>query len=383
MNKLINWTFGSFFRTLGRFLFYVVIGFIVYTLMGQFNIKLPNIWGVLDVHAVNIGYLITPNEDWNASTSTNVFYNATSAVDVNNNGASWQRFRYHNDNWNYNGSTFTVYQNKDSTSSYATNGNTYYGFTIPLLNLKKGYNYTVNLYFGGSWSINDITYIGAYSGTRASSQPTSSTIINNTIGSVFHSSVELSSTSLPATIYSVTFDYNSDYSYIILEYKNNSSGSLSFTQIGYLGCEFINNGTITTLNDISEQQNANHQETMDYITDDTAPNSDISSLGTVEGLLPAGPVDSLLNIPLMFLSVITSSLGGQCVPLEGNFVFNSTLSIPCFGDSFYNNVPNTLMSFINLIPSAFILIMYFKHLYKKVDRAVSMESNADDEWGVI
>lgn len=125
------------------------------------------------------------------------------------------------------------------------------------------------------------------------------------------------------------------------------------------------------------------EETNDYIKDDTAPDVDISSLGTVQGLLPEGPVDSLLNIPFLFLSVLTSSFGGVCTPLEGTFVFGSTLSIPCFSEMFYGNVPSGLMIFINLIPASFILIKYFKHLYKKVDRAVSMDSNSDDEWGVL
>lgn len=135
----------------------------------------------------------------------------------------------------------------------------------------------------------------------------------------------------------------------------------------------------------TEQEKTNEQlkETHDYLTDDTPPDSDISALGNVQGLLPPGPVDSLLNIPFMFLSVIVSSFGSNCVPITGTWVFDTTLTIPCFGDMFYSNVPSALMIFIDLVPAIFILILYFKHLYKKVDRAVSMETTSDDEWGVI
>lgn len=135
--------------------------------------------------------------------------------------------------------------------------------------------------------------------------------------------------------------------------------------------------------DSSKKTYEEQKKTNDFIMDNTEPNSDISSLGNVQGLLPPGPVDSLLNIPFKFLSVIVSSLGDLCVPLSGKFVFNSTLTLPCFTPLFYDKVPPSLMIFINLIPSAFILINYLKHLYKKVDRAVSMETNADDEWGVL
>lgn len=144
------------------------------------------------------------------------------------------------------------------------------------------------------------------------------------------------------------------------------------------------NLTVQTAQVYEQQQTISKiDETNDFLKDDTAPNSDISALGNVQGLLPPGPVDSLLNIPFTFLSIVVSSLSGTCVPLTGDFVFGSTLSIPCFGDTFYSNVPSGLMIFINLIPSAFILIHYLKHLYKKVDRAVSLQTTTEDEWGVI
>lgn len=140
----------------------------------------------------------------------------------------------------------------------------------------------------------------------------------------------------------------------------------------------INNNNQNTQNIIDSQN-----EIKDFLNNDDPPESDISSLGNVQGLLPPGPVDSLLNIPFKFLSIVISSLGDNCTPLSMNWVFDKTLTLPCFSDSFYNNVPSVLMIFINLIPSGFILITYFKYLYKKVNRAVSLETTSDDEWGVL
>lgn len=150
-------------------------------------------------------------------------------------------------------------------------------------------------------------------------------------------------------------------------------------------------------NDIINNQNQNQaqtnqkldelqkeqEETNDFLTDDTPPDSDISGLGNVSGLLPPGPLDSLLNIPFQFLSILTSSMSGTCVPLTGDFVWGSKITLPCFDEIIYGNVNSTLMNFISLIPASFILIKYFKHLYKKVERAVSLESTSDDEWGCI
>ena len=154
---------------------------------------------------------------------------------------------------------------------------------------------------------------------------------------------------------------------------------------------------IDAMNKNQEQANKNSQaeidatnknteatkDQTDFLKDDSAPDSDISVLGNVSGVLPPGPLDSLLNIPFKFLSVLTSSFSGTCVPISGTWVFDQTLTIPCFSEIFYDNVPAILMTFIDLVPATFLLIKYLKYLYKKVDRAASMESNSDDEWGVI
>lgn len=146
--------------------------------------------------------------------------------------------------------------------------------------------------------------------------------------------------------------------------------------------EFMKPGEKICTNKMDETNNK-LDDINSTLNDDTPPDADISALGNVTGLLPPGPLDSLLNIPFQFLSIVISSFGDVCVPLSGKFVFDSTLTLPCFSDSFYSQVPSSLMIFINLIPTTFLLIKYFKYLYKKVERATSLETNADDEWGCI
>ena len=142
------------------------------------------------------------------------------------------------------------------------------------------------------------------------------------------------------------------------------------------------NNQIDVFKKFSSVTNEKLEEINNYLTDDSDPSSDISSLGNVQGLLPPGPVDSLLNIPFEFMSILVNSLSGTCVPLSGTFVFDKTFTIPCF-ESLYDEFPSSLMIFIDTLPSAFLLIKYFKNLYKKVDRAVSLETSADDEWGCL
>lgn len=189
---------------------------------------------------------------------------------------------------------------------------------------------------------------------------------------------------------------NSDFSFVNI---SNPGSRLGITQSLDITCgemttgqavdNIINNDNKNTQDIINNNKEntdkivESQKETYDYLSDDTPPESDISALGNVQGLLPPGPVDSLLNIPFKFLSVINSSFGGVCVPLTGEFVYDSTLTLPCFSEMFYDEVPPLLLNFLSLIPASFILIKYLKHLYKKVDRAVSMETTADDEWGVL
>lgn len=189
---------------------------------------------------------------------------------------------------------------------------------------------------------------------------------------------------------------NLTYNVAFWSRTNNLQYSISEDPLAsYLGDMINQNQTIINQNDtmvnqnqtIINQNNQTNQSLEDInstLNDDTPPNADISSLGNVQGLLKPGPVDSLLNIPAQFLSVVTSSLGGQCKPISGTWVYDQSLTFPCFDQIIWNDFEDTnLLKYLELIPCAFILIVYFKHLYKKVDRATSMNSNSDDEWGVI
>lgn len=154
--------------------------------------------------------------------------------------------------------------------------------------------------------------------------------------------------------------------------------------VGQIFAGYYYNPATDIIIDQNNQTNKELNDINNTLNDDTPPSADISGLGNVQGLLKPGPVDSLLNIPTEFLSVVVSSLGGQCKPLSGKWVFDQTLTYPCFDEIFWDEVEDeTLMKFLELIPSSLILIGYFKHLYKKVERATSMETNSDDEWGVI
>lgn len=76
MFKVFNWFFGSFFRTLGRVLVFILLGYILFSFINISDIKLPNLFGVLNVNADTI----------NVSNATNGY------VLINNNTFNYQDF---------------------------------------------------------------------------------------------------------------------------------------------------------------------------------------------------------------------------------------------------------------------------------------------------
>lgn len=140
---------------------------------------------------------------------------------------------------------------------------------------------------------------------------------------------------------------------------------------------------------LAEQQKANEiaEEQKNFVTDTSTPEAgdivNFNSLPSV-GLLPAGPLDSILLLPVNLLNSIIQSFGGTCSPIVALLPFvDEDVTFPCMTDTLYSGALAPVGVFIGGVASAFILYGYFKHLYKKVDRAVSLETTDEDEWGIL
>lgn len=137
----------------------------------------------------------------------------------------------------------------------------------------------------------------------------------------------------------------------------------------------------------SKKQTDIAEEQKNFVTStDTPEASDIANSDSLPsvGLLPSGPLDSLLLLPLNIMNSIFSSLGGSCSPVVAPLPYvDQDVTFPCFGDTIYKGSFAPLNILIGSVGSALILFYYFKHLYKKVDRATSLETTDDDEWGIL
>lgn len=392
MKTIFNALSGSFFRTIGRVLAYVVIALIVAFFLGFINIG-----------SVSAASYVMPSDfevpTWarfsnctskdvcTSHTNTQLYgslwySNANLYTTANGSGIGLNIYTLEGFNIN---NYYTVNVLVEVTDDSEMNYGTPLAITSNDKKVGVGLNETQAYQVAGSSTVNSMTNV------EVRSYRDESTYITYSTGASILSYTFKANTSGNFVFMTMSTSANFTgewklYGYQIIDHGSQAPSTSEIQQAlqnNFYDLENSINSNINELKDKQDQTNQELSDMNDYLTDDTPPEADLDSLGNVQGLLPAGPIDSLLNIPFMFLSVLTSSMSGTCVPLEGTFVFDSTLSIPCFGEMFYEEVPDLLLNFISLIPSAFILIGYFKHLYKKVDRAVSMDTTSDDEWGVL
>ncbi len=137
-------------------------------------------------------------------------------------------------------------------------------------------------------------------------------------------------------------------------------------------------------NQVKEQDKTNEKldNINNSITDETPP--DTSEFGNVAGWLPAGPVDSIITLPLNVLNSISNALNGKCSTINLPLPFiDSTLPLTC-GTEFYSQVSG-LSLFLNTLFTVLggvTLYKYFVYLYNWVDKIVSLKEN-DEKWGAV
>lgn len=114
---------------------------------------------------------------------------------------------------------------------------------------------------------------------------------------------------------------------------------------------------------------------------------DISGLDNVAGWLPAGPVDSILNLPLNLFNAYTTALGLTCTPLNIPLPYvNKNLPIPCLRSIFDEIGISTWWNGFGYLAAAIILYNYLLNLYTWVDKTLTLRENTmpgyyDDKFG--
>lgn len=143
-------------------------------------------------------------------------------------------------------------------------------------------------------------------------------------------------------------------------------------------------GLIGETNEKLDSVNNNLNDINDNLTDDTPP--DTTGLIDAPGWLPAGPVDSLITLPINLLQGLTNNLESACTPIN--------LPIPFIDDNLTLDCPETLLrrfdgfwmfwETFGLIAGVWCLYKYFINLYKWVESHLSLdEQKSLGKWGGV
>ena len=176
------------------------------------------------------------------------------------------------------------------------------------------------------------------------------------------------------------------YSVYNKKFSQTSGSSASEIEAGVK--DIIDNQNQNT-DKLIDNQNKNQQQTNDKldkleqsITSEHGPNLD--SLENSAGWLPAGPVDSILNLPFSFFENLTDNLSKTCQPVALTFPFtNTNFQLPCISTLYEKIGIQDFLNWLGVIVSAIILYRYFVSLYKWVDDTLTFRENNHSDWGGV
>lgn len=121
----------------------------------------------------------------------------------------------------------------------------------------------------------------------------------------------------------------------------------------------------------------------DSILDETPP--DISGLANSAGWLPAGPLDSILNLPLTMFQNLLNALSNQCTPVTVNLPYvDKPITLPCISVIFSQiDGLSVWWNSIGLLLGGYILLKYLIGLEKWADATLTFRENHWNDWGGV
>lgn len=194
---------------------------------------------------------------------------------------------------------------------------------------------------------------------------------------------------------SSSFTYKCDFKYTfptakyLTFYVRSSSAMTNYLElsIGYsLNNYYENiNDSINNMTDKITQEQQQTNQKLDDINNSITNDSPVSmdKLGNAAGWLPSGPVDSILNLPLSLMNSLTTSLNGQCRPLQIDVPYiNKQVEIPCLSTIFgqIEGLPN-FWSWVGAIAGCLILYKYLLNLYAWVDNVLMLRLEMHQDFG--
>lgn len=314
INKISNWVFGSFFRTIGRLLCFILLGFIIATILSKEDIKWTDLIGFETVNASSI-------TDFRILGSNSIFNTSYQEYKFSsNNGES---VVYHDYNFNYN---FTI---TSTTQTHAVFSYTSYMYHWDEGQLSSG---SGSIYDNEMGQFQPRVSLYSTSGSETICEMANGFIVcpvgyNQTYNKIRVQLMLHESQSFPA---SYTNIYISIFN---LEYNVISSIDWLETGIVYYMQQLrdaINNNFNNAINnqtDIIQQQ---HNETISYFSNENTTQAESSANNFFSGFTTQdnGGISSIITAPLNAISGLVNSTCSPIV-LPIPYLGNETLTLPC------------------------------------------------------
>lgn len=360
IKKVGNWVFGSFFRTMGRFFFFLFFGFLIATIISKSNINIQ--WtDLLGIETIKAAEIVVPVEPTNYS----LYYNSSGFDCVDNTC----EYLYKNMYMLYSGNVMNSYTL--TFSDFSTNNFDYIEFP-----------FAIGTPDASSWNGNSIMYCSQWSEsngryTCTSSNNQSQTYeLNNIVNNLsFQFQVDYSDYSGVQSVCFIqsnqiicpTLRHNVSHLYVKVFARTNgvNTGTEVFKFfISRRVKPYISNNTSSAIN--SQTQEINNTLTDTNTTEANTTASNFFSNFTSQD---NGGISSIITAPLSAISGLVNATCTQ-LTLPIPYLDNSELVLPCmssiytqhFGSLFtlYQTIIFGAVAYRMLV-SLFLMIQGFKN----------------------
>lgn len=356
-NKIINWTFGSIFRRIGSFIAYFIIGLII----ALFFVKKDYVKGA---------EIVVPVEPTNYS----LYYNSSGFDCVD----STCEYLYKNMYMLYSGNVMNTYTL--TFSNFETSNFDYIELPFALGNPDASEYVTYNTYCS-TWSLSNNRY-----NCTSSSQEASYYGLNNVLDNTsFQFKVDYSDYSGVQSVCFIqnnqivcpTLRHNIGHLYINVFARTNgvNTGTEDFKFfISRRAKPYISNNTSSAINNQTQQQAEQHNETINTLTNDTTYDENETSniFEEFEDFLPdEGIVTQLVTLPISLYTNILNSVNGTCSPFSLGSLLGTNLTLPCINVA--NYLGSQLWSVIDILMSGFFILTIGRKFIKVFENMSSMK----------
>lgn len=175
--------------------------------------------------------------------------------------------------------------------------------------------------------------------------------------------------------YADDIDFDLELTFVV-SFVNNSTRP-SFVKL--YNCSLndqYDNVSYTYTTDLTGSSDTTDNQLNNFLNDGSLP--DVSGTLNPNNIVPSGPVDAILLLPLNLLNSLTSTLSSKtCHAITVPIPFvNSNVTLPCL-NTIYSQIEglNVFLNSMSIIISGFLLYYYFINLYKWIDDTLTFREN--------